>query len=555
MISWIQRTFARHTKLVFLFLLLVITIPFVFTIGAAPGIGRAGNKILERPFFGVNLGNDEQARRVFADGSLSAQLKAGYNALQGGQLQQYSLQRVAGSALADELHLPAPTADQISRYVTTLRAFQNEQGQFDQKRYTAFGDSLKTGGQMNTADVNRVLRDDARIEQLNKLVGGPGYVLPYDIKQQLIRADTSWTVQVATLDYTTFNPALTLSEEALKKFHEENSFRYDVPARPRLSYVEFKGSDFMPPVGPTEADLRAYYNANPAAFPVPAETDKKDAAPALTPAAGPVDNFPKVRAQVEAALKNAASARLASKAANELTVALYEHKLTANSPELAAFFASRHLPVAALAPFAPDNPPADKAWLASYAEQISHLSKDRYFSDPLATTDSFVVLLWNENLPAYKPLFGEVRERVAADYKDGEKRRLFIAHGKLLQAQLQAAAKTPAGFAAAATAGKLEVKSYANFTQRQPPEDLPYQAFSSLQGLETGQVTEMAATADKGYLVFVQEKKVPDLNPANPRYVEMQKQLMRFTSGINQNAYLGEMVERELKKSTPTGAP
>jgi peptidyl-prolyl cis-trans isomerase D len=116
---------------------------------------------------------------------------------------------------------------------------------------------------------------------------------------------------------------------------------------------------------------------------------------------------------------------------------------------------------------------------------------------------------------------------------------------------LQAAAKTAAGFASAAAAEKLEVKSYANFTFRQPPPDLPYQAFGALQGLEAGQVAEMVATGDKGYLVFAQEKKLPDLTPANPRYAELQKQLMAFTSSTSENAYLGELVERELKKTAP----
>ena len=75
-----------------------------------------------------------------------------------------------------------------------------------------------------------------------------------------------------------------------------------------------------------------------------------------------------------------------------------------------------------------------------------------------------MVLLWQETLPAYKPLFTDVRDRVAADYRENEKRRLFIERGNALKAQLQAAAKTPAGFAEKAASEKLEVKSYANFT-------------------------------------------------------------------------------------------
>jgi peptidyl-prolyl cis-trans isomerase D len=556
MITWIQRTFQRHTKLVFLFLLIVITIPFIFTIGAAPGIGRSGNKLLERSFFGVNLGNEEQARRVFTDGNLSANLGpvfANFAAREGAQ--RYALERVAGLALADELHLPAPTADQISRFVTTLRAFQNEQGQFDQKRYTGFGDSLKLGGQLTPAMVNRVLRDDTRLEQLGQIVGGPGYVMPGDIKQQLINTDSSWTVQVATLDYASFNPAIAPTDETLKKFFDENSFRYEVPVRPRFSMVEFKGAAFMPPVEPTEAEARAYYNSNPAAFPVPADADKKDPVPAVTPAAGAADSFSKVRAQVVAAMKQAASGRLASKAANDLTVALFERKLAANSPELTAFLASTGLPVTAIPSFDPNNPPPDKPWLANYAEAIARLSKDRFFSDPLPTTDSFVVLLWNETMPAYKPLFTEARDRVAADFKDQEKRRLFIEHGRAVRAVLQAAAKTPAGFAAAAATEKLDVKSYANFTFRQPPPDLPAPALQGLQRLEAGQVSEMSASADKGYVVYVQEKKLPELGAGNPRYAEMQKQLKLFTAGYNEHSYLGELVDRELKKTETTKMP
>ena len=555
MISWIQRYFHKHFRWVFALVLIAMALPLVVIFSPSSGVGRTGGKIREQSFFGVNLRNDEQARRVFADGSLSAQLKAGYNALQGGQLQQYSLQRVAGLAMADELHLPVPTADQVAKYVTTLRAFQNEQGQFDPKRYSAFGDSLKTGVQLTTADVNRILRDDARLEELNRVAGGPGYVLPNDIKQQLIRADTTWSVQVAITDYATFNPAINPGEEALKKFYEDNPSGYDVPARPRISYVEFKGSAFPQPVAPTEAELRAFYNSNPAAFPVPPEADK-DKKPAVP--AAPVDNFPKVRALVETAIRNSASARLASKAANDLTVALFERKATlpANSPELAAYLESRHLPVVAVPPFAPRNPPADKPWLANYSEQITRLNKDRYFSDPVPTMDSFVVLLWNENLPAYKPLYPEVRERVAADYKEREKRRLFNERGRTLRTQLQAAAKTAGGFAATVAAEKLELQTFANISLRQPAENVPQQIFNTVSGMEAGQVADMVTSPeDKGYLVFVQEKKLPDLTPGNPRYAELQKQLMAFTAGSSQNAYLGELVARELKKSSPADTP
>jgi len=551
MISWIQRYFQKHFRLVFTLVLVAVALPMVIVYSSAgAGSGRTGTKELNRTFFGVNLENQEQTRHLFLDASLSAQLRAGYNALQGAQAQQYALQRIAGLALADDLHLPAPTADQIAKYVTTLRSFQNEQGQFDQKRYTSFGDSLKSGSQITVADVNRVLRDDTRLDQLSKVVGGPGYVMPGDIKQQLTRADSTWTVQVATIDYAAFNPAINASEGALKKFFDENAFRYDVPERPRFSFVEFKGADFRPPNKPTEEEARAFYQSHIESFPVPPDPTKKDATPA---APNPTeDNFPKVRNNVEIAMTNMASAHFSQKAANDLTLALYERKLTANSPDLASFLASQNLKVTAVAPFAPGNPPADNNWLGNYGAEISRLSKDRFFSDPVMTNQSYAVLLWNESLPAYKPTLAEVKDRVAADFKDSEKRRLFDARGRGLQAQLQtAAAKSAAEFATVAAAEKLEVKSYTNFTLRQPPTDFPSQAFGALQRLQAGQVSEMSSTGEKGFIVYAQEKKTPDLTPGNPRYVETQKQLAQYTASSSENSYLGDMVEQELKKTAP----
>ena len=55
MISWIQRTFQHHFRLIFAILLVGMVIPFIFTIGSTPGIGRADRSAAGRDFFGHNL--------------------------------------------------------------------------------------------------------------------------------------------------------------------------------------------------------------------------------------------------------------------------------------------------------------------------------------------------------------------------------------------------------------------------------------------------------------------------------------------------------------------
>lgn len=557
MISWIQTTFAKHTKLVMLFLLVAVTIPFVFTIGASPGIGRAEHKVLEQEFFGYNLGNEEQARRIFRDASISAQLRGAFQA-SGPQLQQFALNRIAGLALADQLGLPAPTEKEVSAYIANLPVFKNEQGNFDQQRYQQFADTLKTGRDLSTADANRVFRDDARLEALSRVLTGPGYVLPADVSEQLKRTDTTWTLAVATVDYAKFSPAIELTDAALQKFHDDNSFRYEIPARPRLSLIEFKSADFTPTVAPTEAEVRTYYEANKARFPAPADAQQKEpGTPAFSlgqNATSVADDFGKVRTQVEAAMKDDAARRAATKAANDFTVALYERRAAANSPELASFLAAQRRIAQPLAPFTFDAPPADRPWLANYAEQINQLSAERYFSDPLPTPDGYLVLLWNEALPAHKPLFSEVKDRVSADYRDSEKRKRFTEQGRVLRERLQAAVKAGTSFDDAAKAAGLTAKTYASFTLRQPPQDLPYAAYSALQTLEAGQVSDMVATGDEGHFTLAIEKKLPDVTSANARYAEVRRQLMEFTAASNESALLSALVEQELRRTAPAQA-
>ncbi|HEX2861023.1 MAG TPA: hypothetical protein VHN79_05265, partial [Lacunisphaera sp.] len=106
-----------------------------------------------------------------------------------------------------------------------------------------------------------------------------------------------------------------------------------------------------------------------------------------------------------------------------------------------------------------------------------------------------------------------------------------------------------------AAAEKLEVRSHPNFTLQTPPQDLPQPALVALVGLEAGQVSDLVALGDKGIFVFAQEKKLPDTSPASPRFAEVQTRLMAYTASASENAYLGEMVEQEMKRSNPEVAP
>jgi peptidyl-prolyl cis-trans isomerase D len=552
MITWIQKYFQHHFRTVFAVLLAVTIISFVFVFSASSGLGRAERRVVDRPFFGINLSSSEDTQRMIGDANLSAMLNLGYSGIDNEQLQQYALQRQAALALAGQLHLPAPTPQELTDHLKTLRAFAGQNGEFDPQAYANFRASLKTNAQLREVDVSRVVSDDYRIDRLQKLFAGPGYVLPGDIKQQLLRADTRWTLAFATVDYDSFKPAINPTDAELTKYYGDNANRYQIPPRFSGSYVEFPDAGFLPQVNVTDQEVKAFYDANPTQFAAPARTDAKakDAKP------DPAADFAAVQSQVATKLKLERAHQLALKAASDLTVALFnDGKATPES--VAAILAARNLTLKPLAPFTRDEGPVELGSLNDIRTEAFKLAPDHLFTDALAAPASAVVVFWKETIPARSPLFAEVRAKVATDYNELEKTKRFIELGRVVKATLEARLKAGDSFekaaetAAAASSVKIEAKTLAPFTLRQPPQDLDYAVYGTLERLEKGQVTDMVRSAAKGVLVYAADKKTPELSEANPQYVAAKAQLARVTGTTTAGTMMNELVAQEMKKSEP----
>lgn len=552
MISWIQKYFQHHFKFIFALVLLASIVGLVLTFNAGSDLikGGGGRNVLTREFFGYNLGSQDDQARLFGDANLSAMLQTGYNSVDSSDLQNYALQRAAALNLADQFHIPATTNAEITDFIKTLRAFNGEDGQFDPRRYEAFRDSLKTNPRLTEATVRRVLMDDVRAEKVKKVIAGPGYVLPADVKAQLERVDSLWTLGLITVDYASFSPSIPVTDAALAKFFEENSFRFTIPSQVVTSAVYFPASAYVGSVNVTDSEVRAAYASNPARWPNPT-------AKAAGAKPDPAADYAAVRPQVEAALKLERAQRVAAKAASDLSFALYEGKVTVGSPGFDALLASQHVALKPLAPFSRETGPAEFGGSQEIATEAFKLGAGRASSDALPAPDGAVVLFWKETLPPRQPLLTEVRAKVVADYTENEKRKRFVEVGKLIRSQLEtrlkAGEKLEDAVAAvgSATSTKLEVKTLAPFSRRNPPKDIESTVAATLDRLDKGRVSDMSIVKDQGVLVYAVDKKLPDMSESGPAFASMRSQLAMVNARIGASSYLSQLVEQELKKSEP----
>lgn len=548
MISWIQRTFQHHFRIIFAVLLAITIISFIVTIGATPGIGRAGQRVVTRDFFGNNLASQGDMQRLINDAGLSSELQLGANGADDDQIRSYALQRAAALHMADELGIPAATPAEIKDSIESLRIFSDKDGKFDAARYASFREAVRSNPQTGEGDVARVIADDVRVRKVQKLLEGPGYVLPADIKNELVRADTAWTLAMAMVDYASFNPAITPTDAELAKFYEDNGFRYQVPTRVEASYLDFPAAAYLGEVKLTDADVRAYYDANPGRFPKPA------ASPAAKSDANA--DFAAVRPQVEATLKLERAQRLAAKAASDVAFALYESKVE-SGPALDAFLASRKLAPKPLAPFTQESGPVELGGSPEIGSAAFKLDAQRFYSEALPTPSGAAILIWKNSLPARQPLLAEVKSKVLADFIENEKRKRFVDLGQRLRTRMEAGLKAgePLEKVAAAAAGaesvKIETKTLPAFTLRTRPKDLNPAVTGTLERLEKGKVSDMVVDADKGYLVYAVEKKLPDLAESGPQFAQMRASIASTMSRLAPGAYLSELVAQELRRTEP----
>lgn len=556
MISWIQKYFQRHFKIVFLLILAAMAVPLIVIFTPSSGIGQGGRRVLKQDFFGYNLGAAEDQARVFGDAQLSAMLQLGYSGLSEDQLKQYALQRVAALYLADQLHIPPTTKAEIADFIKGLRAFSSPDGEFDAQRYASFRDSLKAGGRVSEADVGRIIAADVRADKVRKLLAGPGYVLDADVKAQLTRSETVWTLGVATVDYASFNPAVHPTSEQLAKFYGDNTFRYEIPPRVETSSVFFPAASYLSQVQVTPEALKSFFDAAPGRFQKPAGDAKN---PQATKPAEAGD-YDLVKNQVEAVFRMSKARQLAVKAASDFSLGLYESHLKHDQKVIDSYLAAQHLKEQPLQPFTKDEGPAEYDHDKTVSAAAFQLNDDRFFTDALAVNNGAVVLLWKDTLPARTPALSEVLAKVTTDYVANEKRKLFVGVGKTLKDLIARNLKAGEDFAkaaqsaAAATSTRIETKMLSPFKLSLPPHDVDYAVFGTLQNLGQGQVSDMVMTGEHGLLVYAANEKLPDLTEANPDYQKVRQQIATVTARLGASEYLDELVTRELKKSEPPAA-
>ncbi len=551
MITWIQRVFQRHNKWLFSLLLIVIIVAFVLTITPAGGGLRQGEETARRSeFFGVNLASESEVQPLILGAQVSTWLNTGNQVTRFDYLLDLALNRTALLALADQVGIPGPSEAQLEEFIRANPKFSNATGAFDMNTYTSFRENLKLDERFTEAMVHKALVDDYRIEKASNALAGPGYIQAKEAINQVISDETVWSVDVAKLDYASYQPELEIDEEGLVAFYESTKANHEEPPKANATAVNFNTANFRGKAAesmPDDSVLETYFQRNKARF-------KK--VPEINIANTEVDQtaitettFAEVREEVEQAWIDEKAKTLAEVAAFSFTEKLYENSVAKDSPQMEQLITELGAVKETLEPYSHNRRPPKSVLPLVGLNQIFDLPVGRYFTDAVSGPNGASVLLFEGLIESRIPELEEVRQAVESNYKEDLRKELFYAHGEEMHKRLQEALENGEVFSELAEAEGLELNAFDDFTSKEPPTTFNRALFAQNNNLKPGQLSPMVFIQNKGNFVYLKSKEKPDIPLDSPMVEASAIRIAQSSLPASSYALVSEIVSREREKA------
>lgn len=547
MISWIQHHLIRHGRWLFLFLLAIIIVAFVFTIGATPGCTTDRSGYEENLFYGIDLNSSRESEVITEKVLLSAILN-GQQISSDEQFQNQLTSRIALLHLAEEIGVPSPSQETLSKYITTKAIFRGDDGEFSADSYTKFVDSIESNPLTSQGLVIAVLEEDYRINQIGSVLSGPGYTLPSEAIAQTQRNATELNLAIAELKYADFTPEIALEETSLREYYDANTLRYEIPERIKASYVFFDLEGYVGKVPqPSEAELQEHFISKQDVFVADYESTKSEptepdaGAEAEMPKEPDTVTFSDVRDAVTQSYLIEQETRMANEAAQSFAYTLYRDEIKRDSAAFKALLKNENLSLTKIEPYT-IAAASQRALPSEFLESAFKLGGNRYYSDAYAVNGGFAVLLYEGRIAPEIPEYEAVQSEVINDYKTDEKRRLFNEKGQSLQAELKTKIVQGIDFTEAAKALGLSTVSFETFSVQEAPRELNRSALQLAHGMQSGEVSPMLTSDGKGIFVYLANKTVPEIASDNEELKQAEDFLARYASYTSGSSFANELV-------------
>lgn len=149
-----------------------------------------------------------------------------------------------------------PTEDEVLLAITQIPELQ-QNGQFDRARLAAFLEAERDRGEFEN-DMRRQLL----FQRIQSIATDGILVSDAEIEERFRLDREQVRLAFVRVPASELEAGITLGEEDLAKFHQEQTERYRVPMRVRARYVAYRAADLAPSITLTDEDVTTWYDTN-----------------------------------------------------------------------------------------------------------------------------------------------------------------------------------------------------------------------------------------------------------------------------------------------------
>ncbi len=147
---------------------------------------------------------------------------------------------------------------ELAQYIFAIPAFQNENGQFDYRRYRYFINQSRMTEQL----FEETIREEILRTKITAFIASTMFRSMADTEKDFRERQEQVTGDMLAFRPEKYTDQVQVEEDALTRFFEEHKEDYRVPEQRRIQYAEYRAADFRDRVEVSEGRLNTFFNRN-----------------------------------------------------------------------------------------------------------------------------------------------------------------------------------------------------------------------------------------------------------------------------------------------------
>jgi hypothetical protein len=360
------------------------------------------------------------------------------------------------------------TDEEVKQQIQMMPLFRAQNGAFDGNMYKAILQQLG----LVSRQAEELFREQIVIYKLMASPAQAALISPYELEKAYHLYTDRFVLDYVVVPRTQVEKKVTVSKEAAQALFAQNPAAFRMPAKVRVSYVEFPVSSYSAKAVVPEGAALQVYNKNIEQYRV--ETTNSMAAVEYKP-------FEKVEGEITKQLQQAAARKLAAEKAAEF-VEQVAPKAEGSKPNFAGAAAATGLKIKTMPAFGAQDDLKGIDETAPFRQAAFSLDTDAdtSFSDPVIGKDTVYVLSLEQRYQSFIPTFDAVEDEVTKEAREQAIAKALAERAVEIDQAVVKAMSTGANFKTAVAPFGLKVQTTPEFDMSTESKDKYADVLASL---------------------------------------------------------------------------